>query len=272
MLNRGLLLKTIREAWLGTLLFGLGLFIFEGLLAHVFPTFFEEMAAPLLNLPFFRNILRALLGADVGDSLGPTVLSSFAWVHPVALILVWAHEIVLCTRVPAGEVDRGTMDTLLALPVSRWQMYNSETLIWLASGVGVLLMGLAGCLLGGQTVASEHRAEIGLLLKILANLGCLYIAVGGLTLLVSAVSERRGRAVAAVFAIVLASFFLNVLAQYWDLAERIAFLSVLNYYKPFIILQNSAWPVKDMVILACTGAALWLAGGILFAKRDIRTC
>ncbi len=270
-MNRGVLLKTFREAWLATLLFGVGLFIFEALLAFVFPTFFDEMAAPMLNLPFFRNILRALLGAEVGDSLGPKVLGSLAWVHPVALTIVAGHEIVFCTRVPAGEVDRGTMDVLLALPVSRWQMYASETAVWLGTGVVVLLMGMAGCLLGGLAVAPENRTDFSLLVRIVANLFCLYLAVGGLAFLVSTLSERRGRAIAVVFALVLSSYFLNVLAQYWVFAEKIAFLSTLHYYKPFAIMQNSAWPVKDMLLLAGCGAALWTAGGIIFARRDICT-
>ncbi len=270
-MNRGVLLKTFREAWLATVLFGLGFFVFEGLLAFVFPTFVDEMAGPLLKLPIFRNMLRALLGADVGDSIGPTVVTSIAWVHPIALTLVWAHEIVLCTRVPAGEVDRGTMDVLLALPVSRWQMYVSETVVWLGTGVVVLLLGLAGCLLGGLALAPENRTDFSLLVRIVANLSCLYLSVGGLAFLVSTLSERRGRAVAVVFALVLSSYFLNVLAQYWDFAEKIAFLSILHYYKPFLIMQNSDWPVKDMLVLAGCGAVLWTAGGIIFARRDICT-
>ena len=270
-MNRGVLLKTFREAWLATLLFGLGLFVFEALLAFVFPTFFDEMAGPLLNLPFFRNILQALLGVEIGDSLGPKVLGSLAWVHPIALTIVAGHEIVFCTRVPAGEVDRGTMDVLLALPVSRWQMYVSETAVWLGTGVVVLLMGLAGCLLGGLTVAPENRTELSLLVIIVANLSCLYLAVGGLAFLVSTLSGRRGRAIAVLFALVLSSYFLNVLAQYWDFAEKISFLSILHFYKPFAIMQDSAWPVIDMLILAGSGAVLWTAGGIVFARRDICT-
>lgn len=270
-MNRGVLLKTFREAWLATMLFGLGLFVFEALLAFVFPTFFDEMAAPLLNLPFFRNIIQALLGAEVGDSLGPRVLGSLAWVHPIALVIVAGHEIVFCTRVPAGEVDRGTMDVLLALPVSRWQMYVSETAVWLGTGMGVLLMGLAGCLLGGLSVAPENRTDFSLLVVIVANLFCLYLTVGGLAFVVSTLSERRGRAIAVVSALVLSSYFLSVLAQYWGFAEKIAFLSILHYYKPFAIMQNSTWPVTDMLVLAGSGAVLWTAGGIIFARRDICT-
>lgn len=270
-MNRGVLMKTIREVWLASLLFGVGLFIFEALLAFVFPTFFDETAAPLLKMPFFRNILRALLGAEVGESLGPQVLGSLAWVHPIALILIAAHEIVFCTRLPAGEVDRGTMDVLLALPVSRWQMYLSETFVWLGTGVDILIMGMAGCLVGGLSVVEESRTELSLLIKIVANLYCLYVAVGGLAFLVSTLSERRGRAVAVVFTLVLSSYFLNVLAQYWEVAKKIDFLSILHYYKPFAVMQHAAWPVIDMLVLAGCGAVLWTAGGIIFARRDICT-
>ena len=66
----------------------------------------------------------------------------------------------------------------------------------------------------------------------------------------------------------LRDFVLEVTPQ---VAEKIAFLSILNYYKPFAIMQSSAWPVKDMLVLAGCGAVLWTAGGIIFARRDICT-
>jgi len=44
---------------------------------------------------------------------------------------------------------------------------------------------------------------------VMANFFGVYLAVGGIAFLVSALSDRRGRAMAVVFAIVLASFLLN---------------------------------------------------------------
>ena len=133
MINVGLVSKAWREVWVSTLLFGLGLFTIEGLLAYALPRFFDQ-AEPLLRLPFFQNIMRALLGTDLAGNFAPVVFVSFAWVHPVALVILWTHEIVLCTRFPVGEVDRGTVDVLLGWPVSRWQVYLSETAVWLGTG------------------------------------------------------------------------------------------------------------------------------------------
>jgi hypothetical protein len=96
--------------------------------------------------------------------------------------------------------------------------------------------------------------------------------VGGLAFLVSAVSDRRGRAIAVIFAILLASFLLNFLAQLWRPAEMVSFLSLLSYHKPLIVMRSGgAWPLGDMTVLFGFAVATWLAGGIWFARRDICT-
>ena len=105
------------------------------------------------------------------------------------------------------------------------------------------------------------------------NLYCLYAAVGGLALLISALSDRRGRAVATVFGILLGSFLLNFLAQFWEPAETLALLSFLHYYKPLPMVQagGSGLPLGDMAVLMGFGVVAWVAGGIWFARRDICT-
>ena len=69
-MNRGLLAKAIRETWFATLLFGLGLFVFEAIVSAVIPGLFGEFQETLMRLPFFQNIIRALLGTDVGEGIG----------------------------------------------------------------------------------------------------------------------------------------------------------------------------------------------------------
>ena len=106
---------------------------------------------------------------------------------------------------------------------------------------------------------------------IVANQFCLYLAVGGLAYLVSAVSDRRGRAIGVIFAIVLGSFFLNFLTQFWEPAKQMSFLGLLDYYRPFEIVSTGLWPVSSMVVLVVFAVVTWVAGGCLFARRDICT-
>jgi ABC-2 type transport system permease protein len=270
-MNRGLLAKAWHESWRTTLLIGLGLAIVEALLAYALLGFQDQMSALLSQLAFVQRIFRALLGANLSGRLGPEVLDSMAWVHPVVLALVWAHAILYCTRVPAGEVDRGTIDVLLGLPVSRWQLYCTESVVWILSGIAILFVSAAGNVLGNLFAQGGPRADPWRLAAVIVNLFCLYWAVGGLTWLVSALSDRRGKAMAVVFAFVVGSFLVNFLAQFWSPADRLSFLSVLQYYNPLPIIRDGLWPVRDMIGLLIAGGVLWTAGGLVFARRNLAT-
>jgi ABC-type transport system involved in multi-copper enzyme maturation permease subunit len=270
-MNRGLLAKSIREATVVTVMLSAALMLIEGVLNFVLPSVMQEFAGPLLQNPFFRTIIQALLGADVGDQLVPQTFVAIAWVHPTVLALVWTQAIVFCTRVPAGEIDRGTIDMLLGLPVSRWQVYVAETVVFLGSGLVMLLMALIGYSLGILSVSPDERPGIGTILMILVNLYCMFAAVGGLAFMVSAIGYRRGRAIAVVFGILIFSFVLNFLVQFWAPARAVAFLSVLNYYQPLPLVRSGDWPLGDMIALLAFGAVFWTAGGLWFARRDICT-
>ena len=271
MINRGLWLKAVREAWLTTSLFAFGVALFLGLVTAVLPSFHEQMQASLMQIPFMRNVLRVIIGADVGEEIGPLIVGSIVWVHPVVMSLIWAHEIVFCTRMPAAEVDRGTIDVLLGLPVSRWQLYCTESVVWLASGVVVISTGLIGHGFGLLSAGSEYTPETGRLAAILANLFSLYIAVGGIAYLASACSSRRGRAIGTVFGVVVLSYFINALAQLWEPAQSFAFLGFMHYYRPFEILSSDGLPLANMAVLCAIGGVCWVAGGVVFARRDICT-
>src|SRR5207249_4078940 len=164
-----------------------------------------------------------------------------------------------------------TVDVLLGLPVSRWEVFVSETVVWLVCGTAILGAALVGNLLGAQGLPPEHRPQLSRLFIVLANLFCLYAAVGGLAWLVSSLSDRRGRAMTIVFLVLLALFLLNYLAQFWQPLEKIAFLSPLHYHRPVNALGSGIWPWRDMVILLAAGGTLWFAGGVVFARRDLCT-
>ncbi len=270
-MNRGVMLKAMREAAGPTLIIGAGLLIVEGLLAYILPTVQQQIASSIFQLPFAQLLIRALVGTDVGGMPGPDVFTAVPWVHPVILALLWAHAAVVCTRVPAGEVDRGTIDVLLSLPVSRWRLYSSEGLVWAVSGVLLIALTLVGNVIGGIGAPEGTRPPTARLPIAAVNLLAIYWAVGGLAWLCSALSSRRGRTIGVIVGIVLASFLLNFLAEFWLPAKRISFLSVLTYHRPLQAFRDGLWPVQDLTILGLTGLVLWISGGIVFARRDLTT-
>jgi len=268
MMNSGLLYKSYRESRMSILAFAMALFVFQWLLAFILPSFAQQMGESLLQIPFMRTMLTGLLGMDPGSGLTSEVLSAFAWGHPVVLAVVWTQEITFCTRMPVGEIDRGTFDMILAMPVSRWDIYRSETFLWLCSGVFLLLFGLLGNMTGTVIQKGVFDYNFHKALRILLNLFGLYLAVGGFTFLMSAICNRKSRAVSLVFSVVVGSFFLNFVARLWEPASKFAFLSLMDYYQPMEVGRGVS-PLVNTLILSVLGTVAWVAGGFIFQKKDV---
>ena len=159
-MNLGLIHKSFREVWAMTLLCGLGLFAFESAVAPIFWTYQEQFTEQIMEIELVRAILSSLVGAEVTDQAGPGMLVSLAWSHPLMLSILWAHVITFATRVPAGEIDRATVDVLFGLPVSRWTIYRSESVVWLGSGVVVIGLAALGSAFGNLFVPPEGRSRV----------------------------------------------------------------------------------------------------------------
>ena len=270
-MNSGLLRKAVRESLAITIVIGLGLCSIEILFARILPAFYSEMSDNILRLPFVRKMIAAGLGIEAGAEMGPTTMMAMVWTHPVVLALVWTLAISAGTRVPAAEVDRGTIDVLLSLPVSRAGVLAAEVAVAFFCGAFVVALGFCGNLVGGWPLDTETVGTVGQRLWVCANLGALYAAVFGVSSLFSALSDRRGRAVAGAVAFVIAIFVLNFLAAFSKPMHQISFLSVLDYYRPLFVLQNSVVPVCDILVLLAVGSISWIAAAVIFAHRDIRT-
>ncbi len=270
-MNIGLLMKGLRETWLLTLVCGAGVMVFEALVSYFFWSYQEQFTQEILQMDFVRQIIEALVGAEFGDQVTLGALTSLAWAHPMFLSILFAHAVTVCTRMPAAEIDRGTIDVLFGLPLSRRSIYVSETAVWLAGAFVILVLAAIGSAIGHSFVPPADRPEIPRVLLVLCNLFALYFACGAFVLLVSTCSDRRGRAIGVAFSVLLAQLIWNFLAQYWSIADRLSFLTVLNYFKPMPILGDGVVPYGNIAILLSAGLVLWLAGGVRFLTRDIHT-
>jgi len=268
---RGLLSKIVAEVLWPVLWFCLGLFVIMGLLTALLPKVLGNIHEVFDNMPLVKPLITALLGVDPGNQISAQLSQAFLWTHPTLLTLLWAHELMYCSRMPAGEIDRGTADFLLCQPVTRVQIFLAESIGWLVSGAVILSCGCAGHLLASGFVHPEMRLPFRSALLVLGNLAAVYLAVGGLAFLLSACSDRRGRAVGIVFAVLLLSFLLNFLAQFQEWAKSISWLSIMEYYRPAIVIQSGLFPTLDVQTLLGLAAFSWTTALVVFHRRSICT-
>lgn len=268
---RGLFLKIFRETWLTFLLFGLGFMLIIAVLTFVIPQMQDSMGDVFENIPFVKTFLSAMIGTEIGDQLTAQMMQAMQWVHPTVLAILWTSEIIFCTRMPAGEIDRGTADILFSLPVSRRKIYFSESIIWMLGGLFILLMGFAGHQFTVNIWADSIHPSNSTIAMILINLYCVYLFVGGFSFFISSFCNLRGRAMGIIFAFVLISFLHNFLGQFWEPAKSVSFLNMMTYYQPAQILRTEEFPINHVMFLITIGGLFWIAGCEILARRNITT-
>lgn len=271
-MNLGLLRRFARDAAPLAALLIAATILFE----TVFLVFVREvLSQALLDLArvwgrneLLRQVQMTMLGADLGTDFSATALMTIAFSHPLMYTFMWALALTLGTRF-AAEVDRGTADLLLPLPVSRCGIYITQTAVLVTTLAAISLAPLAGAFLGSRWIMLREPLDLGRLALLVPNLFALNLAIAGLAMLCGSCFYRRGPAVGIVLGLLLTSFLLEFLAPFWAPARRLTVIGAIHYYRPLPVVRTGNLPLGDWGVLLTAGLAAWLLGLWRFARRDV---
>jgi ABC-2 type transport system permease protein len=265
---RSIALKSLRDVRRGFLWWSLGLVGFVALIVSVYPTVHSNPALKRLSEDY-PKALQAFIAfggqVDYTSAAGYLGIELFSLMVPL-LFLVAA--IATGAGTIAGEEERGTLELLLANPVSRARVVLEKAL---ALGVEIAGLGIVlwlalwiGALVVGMDISAEHLAAATLAAVLLA------IAYGEVAVLVGAASGRRGLTIGVTAALGVAAYLVNGLAPLVDALEGPQKLSPFYHYaagdplRHGLSLGHAAVLVAIAVVAA--GAAPWA-----FARRDVST-
>lgn len=268
-MNRGVMLKTAREARLLLVITTVAVLLLEVLLVGLTEQLSDQLRQMWTQMPFVQRLVRTLLGADFGDMVGPTGFLSIGYAHPILFACMWTFILASCSRSIAGEIDRGTADLLLTLPVSRRSVYASSSMVYLFAGVPLCAAAPIGMWIGTRIIDLSEQPDLARLSMMSFSLAALYVCVTGAAMLASSVFSRRGPAIAVVLGWLMASFLMNFLGQLWSAFERLGVIGVLHYYRPLPVIRSGELPWSDLGALAGGGVVFWLIGLWRFSRRDI---
>jgi ABC-2 type transport system permease protein len=228
----------------------------------------ENSIESLRNLPFLRRFITVMIGSDLLDAISPTAITSFTFTHPLVWVLLISFCLTVASGSLAGEVDRGTMDLLAALPMSRTRIYASVSAMLVLFGLPLCWGAWAG-VLAGRSLTDAGDVRMDALARVVCNLFAAYVLIAAFSLAISAASSRRGSAVAVSFFLVFYAFALNLLRAMWPELERLAWSGFLSYFQPLLIVRADAHRWRDLLVLVTASAVFWTIGLVLFRRRDI---
>jgi len=203
-----------------------------------------------------------------GDFFSLSGSVAIGFVHPLAVGLNLVFAVGYAASAIAGERQAGTLEVLLARPISRRGTYLTFAL---AATIFVAVTNAAltiGTFLGAVITGRTAELGAGNLPILWLNGSMLFWAFAAVALLASAASDRLSPAIGISLAFVLVSYFLEVLGSLWPDAAFLQPYSLFHYVDAKADLAGLPHP-GDFVVLATVIIVAVTAALVVFPRRDI---
>jgi len=260
--------KALRDRRRAFLYWSLGLVAFIAMEVAVYPTVRDNPTFKTLGESYPKAIkdLFSFGGQfDIVSGAGFLGIEAFSIVVPMMLIYC---TVAVGANAIAGEEERGTLDLLLSLPLSRSRCLLEKLA---ALVVETLALGLVlwTVLVIAVLLAKMHVKVVELLAATLLALA-LALVFGMIALAVGAASGRRGLAIGVPAALAVATYVLN------SLASLVGWLGHLQWFSPFYYYTRSdplrtGLDISDLLVLLAIAAVFAAAAPFLFRRRDLTT-
>ncbi|WP_219835052.1 ABC transporter permease subunit [Paenibacillus sp. R14(2021)] len=189
------------------------------------------------------------------------------------LILVLILSILcvqLSTQLMAKLVSQGAMGYLLSTPTTRVKVAVTQACV-LVTGLFLIMAAttIAGFIGNAWLLGPEYAFHTELFLKMNAAAFLLFFAVGGISFLVSALTNDDKRALGISGAITFGFFSLDLLGKLGDSISWLRSLSIFSLYRPAEIVQGSVNVALPFLLLLVIGASAFVLAAVLFRRRDL---
>ncbi len=238
--------------------FGIGSALMAALILGIYPSYSEGLKD--FEIP---PALQALIGdVDIASGEGFVTAEFFSWI-PILLVV---YAIIQGTGVLAGEESNGTLDLLLAQPISRMRLFLEKTASIIVGTLAIIALTLPGWVLpyGGVDI----DVGLGRLIVATAAMTPIVLAFAGLALLAGAVLATRRDASMAVAVLAVVSFFVNTLGRASDVLEPLRPASLFYYFHADRVVGSGVDLVGVAVLLGTAIVTTGLAA-MMFQRRDI---
>ncbi len=263
-MNGRLLLQTWRWQRARLLIVGVAAVIWGGL----FPLFYVQFSDALRQLAKSGAIPEQLLNFGSGSLFTLPGAITLGFQHPLALALIGIFAVGAASSVVAGERQRGTLEVLLARPISRRGLYVTLAVAMLAVVLLIVGLMLLGMVIGSAMQNVLDELDLALMPLVLLNGFLLWGAFATFALAASVSFDRAGPAMGLSLAYLLINYFLEILGSLWTDAAWTQQYSLFHHFQPGEILAGSLNPL-DLLILGVAVVLPIVYALILFPRRDL---
>ncbi len=204
---------------------------------------------------------------------------------PVVLLMMTVWAISRGSDTVSGELNRGTMEMVLAQPVTRVSVLATQAVVTLVGAALIACAAWLGTCAGLATVSLEVTVAPRVFVPPALNLFALGVFLAGLTTMISAGTNQRARTIGVVGGIYAVSMVVKIVGRMAPGWEWLSYTSFFTPFEPQLLVgdatrswalwvesSNGAFALGGLgydSVLIGLGLASYLAATVIFSRRDL---
>jgi len=240
---------------------GVGMALFEMMYLSIIPEMGEQMKT-LADLPLYEK-----MGIDMGSFEG-FIASS---VIGTLTLMLGIYAIMTSTETLAGEEDRGTLELIVATPLSRWRIVSAKAAA--VSVAALLILAIAGVPSAFVLRAIKTSVEIDVtpvqLFWATLSVWPLTVTLLMLGLFLGAYLPNRRTAALVVTVVFIASYLGEMLTGFVQSLDFAKPLSLFYYFDSTAAMFSQGAQPRDLAVLFGLAALFFVLALLSFQRRDI---
>ncbi len=246
----------------------------------VFPWLFLWLSSQIQMNAFQDVLLQAipkdwqrLSGVPFSDVATHAGRVALAFVDPVVVLAATVWGITRGSDAVSGQLERGTMEMLLAQPVRRQAVWVTQALATTAASAtlcGVLALSVCGAVAFGPWAGKVEPQRF---LLPVANVFGLMVCLAGISACLSAADTYRWRTIGSMCGFYVFSLLAKLVGRMSGTFGWVGYLSFLNAYEPQRLVGDAGVSWGNLLayngILLGLGCIAYVIGGVIFCRRDL---
>jgi ABC-2 type transport system permease protein len=260
--------KTFNDAWVLTAAAGTLLFVFSGLYVFMGSQFEDEKLNVILaNLP---DVFSKVTPIPLAQLVTPLGRIAGLLVDPTLFLTCGLWAVARGSDAVSGELNRGTMEMLLAQPVPRYQIVLVQAVVTTLCAALLCCVVLAGCTIGLWLTHYKDPVDFEKYARGVFNLFCLNYVIAAVTTLLSSVDRYRWRTLALGGGFMVTQLIVKVLSRLKEQFEPLRYCTVYGAYEPWWLID--AKPDEYLYLWFCLNGTLLAIGTLSFVLATIIFC
>lgn len=230
--------------------------------------FWDQMGSVYSRM--LENYPQEVLALFGGNEVSFASMGGFFQVEYLGLmwmVIIASAVVLFAAKAFSGEIGAGTMELLLAQPLSRAKVATTRVVAF----IGYALLLNVFTFVPIQVFGKPYGIELGAgVFWTVSALGLLFtLAIGGLAMLLSSMFRDSGKPVAIAAAVLLGFWVADMVANVSEAAEFLDPVNLVSYWQPGVIInggeaQPEAWWIYGIVALVTLAGAVFV-----FTRRDV---